>query len=154
MKIIEHTLRQLTLRDSAGCLWLLGFFFIAISGIIVAGLAGLFYNLHEASELEKFGAWVISLSGLAAGFWVIYNHQGVYARFDKSTNSLSINRKGLLKNMNETYRLSEITHVLLDEITDSEGDPFYRIALIINRDKQVFLFSTGLHDKETQQKNV
>lgn len=120
----------------------------------MAGLAGLFYDLHEASELKKLGAWVISLSGLAAGFWVIYNHPGVYARFDKSTNSLSVNRKGLLKNINETYRLSEITDVVLNETTDSEGDPFYRIALIINRNKQVFLFSTGLHNKETQQKNV
>ena len=154
MKIIEHTPRQLTLRDSAGCLWLLGFFFIAIAGTFVAGLSGLFYNLHELSGLEKLGAWTVSLSGVAAGFWIIYSHPGVYARFDKSTNSLSINRKGLMKNITETYRLSEIADVVLAETTDSDGDPFYRIALKLKRDKQVLLFSTGLHNKEAQQKNV
>jgi hypothetical protein len=154
MKIIEHTSRKLILRDTAGCIWLLGFFFLAIAGTFVVGLMGAFTNLNELSELEKLLGWFISLSGVAAGVWIIYSHPGVYARFDKSTNSLTINRKGLMKNVTENYRLSEIKDVVLDETTDSEGDPFYRIALKLNRDKQVLLFSTGLHDKETQQKNV
>lgn len=68
--------------------------------------------------------------------------------------SLIVNRKGLLKKTKETCRLSCITDVVLNETTDSEGDLFYRIAFIKNRDKQVFLFSTGLYNKETQQKNV
>lgn len=154
MKIIEHSSRRLTLRDSTGCLWLFGFFFIAIAGTFVVGLMGAFTNLYELNELERTAAWVVSLSGIAAGVWIIYTHPGVYARFDKSTNSLTINRKGLMKNVTETYRLNEIADVVLDETTDSDGDPFYRIALKLNRDKQVLLFSTGLHDKQTQQKNV
>jgi hypothetical protein len=154
MKIIEHSSQKLTLRDSTGCLWLFGFFFIAIAGTFVIGLRGMFYNLNEVNELEKLGAWIVSLSGVAAGIWIIYSHPGVYTRFDKSTNSLTVNRKGLMKNVTETYRLSEIKDVVLDETVDSEGDPFYRIALKLNRNKRVLLFSTGLHDKETQQKNV
>lgn len=154
MKITEHTTTKLTIKDSAGCIWLLGFFFLAVAGTFVIGLMGMFYNLNEVNELEKLGAWIVSLSGVAAGIWIIYSHPGVYARFDKSTNSLSINRKGLMKNVTENYRLSEIADVVLDETTDSDGDPFYRIALKLNRDKQVLLFSTGLHDRETQQKNI
>jgi hypothetical protein len=154
VKIIENTSKKLSIRDTAGCIWLLGFFFIVIAGTFILGLSGLFTNLNEVTELEKLGAWVISLSGVAAGLWIIYSHPGVYARFDKSTNSLTVNRKGLMKNVTETYRLSEIKDVVLDETVDSDGDPFYRIALKLNRDKRVLLFSTGLHDKETQQKNV
>jgi hypothetical protein len=154
MKITEQTPTKLTIKDSAGCIWLLGFFFLAVAGTFVIGLMGMFYNLNEVTELEKLGAWIVSLSGVAAGVWIIYSHPGVNAVFDKSTNSLTINRKGLMKNITETYRLSEIENIILDETADSDGDPFYRIALILNRDKQVFLFSTGLHDKETQQKNV
>lgn len=154
MKIIEHTPTKLILRDTAGCLWLLGFFFITIAGTFVIGLAGAFTNVNELSDFEKLLGWFISLSGVVAGIWVIYTHPGVHARFDKSTNSVTINRKGLMKNVNETYRLSEIADVVLDETTDSDGDPFYRIALKLNRDKQVLLFSTGLHDMKTQQKNA
>ena len=154
MKIIEPTSRKLILRDTAGCIWLLGLFFLAIAGTFVVGLAGAFTNLYELNVLERTAAWFVSLSGIAVGVWIIYSHPGVYARFDKSTNSLSINRKGLMKNVTETSRLSEIKDVVLDETTDSDGDHFYRIALKLNRDKQVLLFSTGLHNKETQQKNV
>jgi hypothetical protein len=151
MKILEHTSTIFTLRESAGCLWLLGFFFIAIAGTFVAGLLGLFTNLDELNELEKLGAWVISLSGVAAGVWVIYTHPGVYVSFDKSTNSATIKRKGFLKNETETHRLSEIEDVVLNESVDSEGDPFYRIAIKLKRGRQVILFSTGLNDKEGQQ---
>lgn len=154
MKLLEHTTTKLILRDTAGCLWLLGIFFIVIAGTFVTGLMGAFTNLNELSELEKLLGWIISLSGITAGIWVIYTHPGVYACFDKSTNIVTINRKGLMKNVTETYRLSEVADVELNETTDSEGDPFYRIALRLNGDKLVLLFSTGLHDKEIQQKNA
>ena len=154
MKIVEQTSTRLLLRESAGCLWLLGFFFIAIAGTFVAGLSGLFTNLHELSELEKLGAWFVSLSGVAAGVWIIYTHPGVYVRFDKSNNTVIINRTGLMKNETETYKLTEITDVVLDETIDSEGDPFYKVTLKLKDDKLILLFSTGLHDKESQQKKV
>ncbi len=154
MKIIEHTPRKLTLRDSTGCLWLFGFFFVAIAGTFIVGLMGAATNLYALNDFERIAIWIVSLSGVAAGIWIIYSHPGVYAHVDKSTNSVTINRKGLMRNVTETYRLSEIADVVLDETTDSDGDPFYRIALKLNRDKQVLLFSTGLHDKEGQQKNV
>jgi hypothetical protein len=154
MKIIEHTATKLTLRDSAGCIWLLGFFFIAVAGSFVVGLMGAFTNLNELSELEKLLGWFISLSGVAAGVWIIYTNPGVLVNFDKNNNTAIVNRRGLLKNETENYSLNEIADVVLDETTDSDGDPFYRIALKLNRDKQVLLFSTGLHHKETQQKNV
>jgi len=154
MKIIEQTYTRLALRESAGCLWLLGFFFIAVAGTFVAGLSGLFTNLHELSELEKLGAWVVSLSGVATGIWIIYTHPGVVVNFDKSTSIATINRKGLLKNETETYKLGEIEDVMLDKTIDSEGDPFYRIALKLKTEKLVILFSTGLHDREGQQKKA
>lgn len=154
MKVIEQTHTRLLLRDTAGCIWLLGFFFIAVAGTFVAGLSGFFTNLNEVNELEKLGVWVVSLSGVAAGIWIIYTHPGVVVNFDKSTSIATINRKALLKNETETYRLDEISDVVLDETVDSEGDPFYKIALKLNAEKLVILFSTGLHDKESQLKKV
>ena len=154
MKIIEHTATKLTLRDSAGCLWLLGLFFIAVAGSFVVGLMGAFTNLNELSELEKLLGWFISLSGVAAGVWIIYTNPGVLVNFDKNNNTAIVNRRGLLKNETENYSLNEIADVVLDETIDTEGDPFYKIALILNTERKVRLFSTGLHDRETQQKNV
>jgi hypothetical protein len=154
MKITEHTSTRLTLRDSAGCIWLLGFFFIVIAGTFVLGLSGLFTNLNEVTELEKLGAWVISLSGVAVGFWIIYSHPGIFIAFDKNTDTVAINRRGLLKDETETYKLSEIEDVVIDESVDSDGDPFYRVALKLTKDKQINLSSIGGHDRNVQQKNA
>lgn len=67
MKTLQHTNTNLVLKDSAGCFWILGLFFVFIAGTFIIGLLGAFYNLNELSELEKAGAWFVSLGGLAAG---------------------------------------------------------------------------------------
>ncbi len=154
MKITEHTSTRLTIKDSAGCIWLLGFFFLAIAGTFVLGLSGLFTNLNELTELEKLGAWIISLSGVAAGIWIIYSHPGIFITFDKSIDAVTINRRGLLKDETETYKLSEIEDVVVDESVDSEGDPFYRVAIALKDKRQINLSSIGGHDRDTQQKNA
>ena len=56
-----------------------------------------------------------------------------------------------MKNETETYKLNDIADVVLDKTVDSEGDPYYRIALKLKTEKQVLLFSTGLHNEESQQ---
>jgi len=128
MKIIEQNSSKLKLRESGGCIWVLGFFSFAVAGTFVAGLSELFTNLLELSELEKLGGWIVSLSGVVAGILVIYSHPGVYVSFDKNTRTAIIHRRGLLKNKTETYKPNEIKDIVLDKTIDSEGDPFYRIA--------------------------
>lgn len=154
MKITEHTSIKLTIKDSAGCIWLLGFFFLAVAGTFVIGLMGAFTNLNEINELEKLGAWIVSLSGVAAGVWIIYTSPGVLVIFDKNNNTAIVNRRGLLKDETETYKLSEIEDVVIDESVDSEGDPFYRVALKLKDQRQINFSSVGGHDRDAQQKNV
>jgi hypothetical protein len=154
MKIIQHTTTILTLRDPAGCIWLLGFFFIAVAGTFVYGLMGAFTNLYELNELERTAAWFIALSGVAAGIWIIYSHPGIYITFDKSEDTITINRKGLMKDETEIHKLSEIEDVIINESVDSDGDPFFKVELVLRDKRQINLSSIGGHDRETQQKNV
>jgi hypothetical protein len=154
MKITEHTTTRLTIKDSAGCIWLLGFFFLAVAGTFVIGLAGAFTNLKDLSEFEKLLGWIISLSGVAAGIWIIYSHPGIYITFDKSIDAVTINRRGLLKDETETYKLCEIEDIIINESVDSEGDPFFRVAIKLKDKRQINFSSTGGHDRDAQQKNA
>lgn len=83
MKILQHTNTNLVLKDSPGCFWMLGLFFVVIAGTFVIGLMGAFTNLYELNELERAGAWFVSLSGLAGGIWFIYTNPGTRLDFDK-----------------------------------------------------------------------
>ena len=154
MKIIQHSYTNLVIKDSAGCFWMLGLFFVVIAGTFVIGLLGAFYNLNELSELEKAGAWFISLGGLAAGIWFIYSNPGTKLNFDKGENLLTIQRRGLMRNEIEKYRLDDIADFKLVESEDSEGDPVYRIELQLKRENKTNLTELWINNKEGLQKDI
>lgn len=154
MKIISHTSTELTLKDSAGCFWLLGLFFVIIAGIFTAGLMGLFTNLHEINAWEKLGAWVISLGGLFAGFWFIYSTPGTTVKFDKTEGSVSLNSRGLMRNETETYKLKEVRDIIIAESQDSEGDPVYQIELKLFTEKRVPLSKLWINNKPALEETV
>lgn len=154
MRILQHTNTNLVLKDSAGCFWMLGLFFVVIAGTFVIGLLGAFYNLNELSELEKAGAWFISLCGLAAGIWFIYSNPGTKLIFDKRENLLTIQRRGLMRNEIEKYALDDIEDIILVESEDSEGDPVYRIELHTKSENKTNLTELWINHKEGLQKNI
>ena len=154
MKIIRHTNTNLVLKDSAGCFWMLGLFFVVIAGTFVIGLMGAFTNLYELNELERAGAWIVSLSGLAAGIWFIYTNPGTRSDFDKRGNMLTIQMRGLLRNKVEKYRLNNIEDVILIESKDIDGDPVYRVEIKIKYEKNVSLTELWVHNKEGLQKTI
>ena len=133
---------------------MLGLFFVVIAGTFVIGLLGAFYNLNELSELEKAGAWFISLGGLAAGIWFIYSNPGTKLNFDKSEYLLTIQRRGLMRNEIEKYRLDDIADIKLVESEDSEGDPVYRIELQLKGGNKTNLTELWINHKEGLQKNI
>jgi hypothetical protein len=154
MKVIQQTTNHLVLKDSAGCFWMLGLFFVVIAGTFVIGLLGAFHNLNELNELEKAGVWFISLGGLAAGIWFIYSNPGTKLNFDKSENLLTIYRRGLMRNEIEKYSLDNIEDIILIESEDSEGDPVYRIELKLKSEKNASLTELWINNKEGLQKTI
>jgi len=154
MKIIRQTNTNLVLKDSPGCFWMLGLFFVVIAGTFVIGLMGAFTNLYELNELERSGAWIVSLSGLAAGIWFIYSNPGTRLNFDKSENLLTIQRRGLMRNEIEKYRLDDIADFKLVESKDTDGDPVYRIELQLKSGNKASLTELWINNKEGLQKDI
>ena len=154
MKIIQNTNANLVLKDSPGCFWMLGLFFVVIAGTFIIGLLGAFHNLNELNELERVGVWFISLGGLAAGSWFIYTNPGTRLDFNKIENVLTIQRRGLMKNEIEKYMLNNIEDIILIESKDTDGDPVYRVELKIKYEKNVSLTELWINNKEGLQKDI
>ena len=154
MKVIQQTTNNLVLKDSAGCFWMLGLFFVVIAGTFVIGLLGAFHNLTELNELERTGVWFISLGGLAAGIWFIYTNPGTRLDFNKTENMLTIQRRGLMRNEMEKHLLDKIEDIILVESEDSEGDPVYRIELKLKSEKNASLTELWINNKEGLQKTI
>ena len=152
MKIAEHTTTILQTKDSAGCFWLFGLFFIVVAGFFVIGLMGAFNNLNELNQLEQAAAWVIALSGVAAGVWIIYSNPAIRVSFDKRENSVTIIRRSVMRNETESYPLNEIINIQIKESKDDEGDPIFSVEMKLKRGRSVSLTKTWLRNKEDLQK--
>lgn len=154
MKIIEHTTTNLILKDSAGCFWLFGLFFMLIAGTFVAGLIGLFNNLNELNKLERIAAWIVSLSGVGAGVWIIYSSPSSYINFDKRESTVTIHKKGLLINNVEKYPFQEILEIKLAESKDNDGDSVFIIEMKLKLGKTVKLTHLWIQNKDELQNNL
>lgn len=154
MKITQHTTTNLITKDSAGCFWLFGLFFVVVAGTFVIGLMGAFNNLNELNQLEQTAVWIVSLAGVAAGFWIIYSNPVIRADFDKREGVVNIRRKSLLRNETENYLLSDIKDVIIKESKDDEGYPIFFVEIILTNNRSVALTKTWLRNKEELQKVV
>ncbi len=154
MKITEHTDTKLITKDSAGCLWLFGLFFVVVSGMFVVGLMGAFTNLHELNELERAVAWIAALAGITAGIWIIYTSPVITVKFDKTDDTVIIIWRGLMKNEKEKYSLKEVKEILLNESKDDEGDLMYSVEIKLLSGKKIGLTKMWLRNKEELQKTI
>jgi len=154
LKIAEQNSTELKLTDSAGCLWIFGLFFIIMGGIFISGLLGMFQNLDELSNLEKLGAWIISLGGFLAGVYLIYQNPGSGILFDRGNNKLIITRTGLFRNQKEEYGLNEIKDIVLTKSTDTDGDPVYRVEAELKTGKLIPLSILWLQNKEVMEDKI
>ncbi|MFN3695503.1 MAG: hypothetical protein ACK4UV_10885 [Ignavibacterium sp.] len=154
MKITEQTTTNLVVKDSAGCLWLFGLFFVVVAGTFVLGLLGAFNNLNELNQLEQAAAWFVSLAGVAAGIWFIYSDPAVKTDFDKRENAVTINRRSLMRNETERFPLNEIIDIEIRESKDDEGYPIFSVDMKLISGKTTALTKTWLRNKKELQKIV
>ena len=154
MKITQHTTTNLIVKDSAGCLWLFGLFFVVVAGTFVIGLMGAFNNLHELNQLEQAAVWFISLAGVAAGIWIIYSNPAIKTDFDKREDKVLIKRIGLMRTEIENYPLKEIKEIVLNESRDDDGDPIFSVDMKLISGKTTALTKTWLRNREDLHKVI
>ena len=120
---------RLLVSASAGCAPVVGVFFLVVFGILVYGLSGGFVNLHEVSPTERGIAWVIGLSGLAAGAWVLHTTRGHRAVFDPVRRTVLVERRAPFHTARQELRMAEVLRSTVEKDSDSDGDPVYGIVL-------------------------
>lgn len=154
MKITQHTTINLIVKDSTGCLWLFGLFFVVVAGTFVIGLMGAFNNPNELNQLEQAAAWFVSLAGVAAGGWFFYSNPAIKTDFDKRENKVLIKRIGLMRTETEHYQFKEIKDIILNESKDDEGDPIFSVDMKLISGKTAALTKTWLRNREELEKVV
>jgi hypothetical protein len=138
---------ELVLRDTPGCVWLLGLIFVALGGLFVYGVLGGFNNINELSPMKKGITAFIALSGLAGGLWTIARHPIITTILHQQTRVIEIRRAGLTGKSAEVYTFAQAREFRVIDSKDSDGDPIYEIVLSLNGGREVTLSNSIGRDR-------
>lgn len=144
---IEERQDELVLRDTPGCIWLLGLMFVALGGLFIYGVLGGFNNVDELSPAKKGITAFIALSGLAGGLWTIARHPIITTVLHQRTRMIEIRQAGLTGKSAEVYAFAQAREFSVIEGKDDDGDPVYEIVLSLNGGRQVPLSNSVGRDR-------
>jgi hypothetical protein len=118
----------LHVRDTPGCLWFLGLWFIAGATLCIAG-AFLASNASTLAWWERLVIIGIGTGCGAAGVFVLYTTPATIARFDRGTGRGEIIVRGLRRRERTLFALDDARFVDIVESRDSDGDAMFQIRV-------------------------
>ncbi len=133
----------LTLTDSPGCFWFLGFFFCFIGGAAI--VAAFSSGLQEHSLGQILITAALGLAAIGAGIYIIYNAPASRVVISRTRNLLTVSQRGLLRRQAHSYSLSSIGCIYLLESEDTDGDPVYKLSMQLEDGVEVPLSHLWLH---------
>jgi hypothetical protein len=136
---IKETPEQLVIKDAPGCTWLFSSFFLAIGSIFVLG--PLFFNSDRFDQ-----PWYVNLLGItmgaiavATGLWIIGRTPASTVIFDRLLYRVIL-RQGWRKERRErSWSWKEVSEVRVKQEKDSDGDPVYRLQLVLRSGEVTWL---------------
>jgi hypothetical protein len=137
----------LVLSDRPGCFWLLGLFFVAIGGLFLAGVAGLFTNAEDLSLAARALIALMAAAAVGAGIYLIHRSPGSHARFDAGAGRLALKRYWPFYSSTRTVYLSDVAATYAEKSEDTEGSLVYRPTIRLCCGEEIALSSLWQHDQ-------
>lgn len=138
---VKRSANILVIRETPGCLWILGVFFAVIGTAFVYGSLGGYTNFDEAPP------WVLGLHffggicAIAAGYWVLFFAPITTVIIDRNTRTVSIRRKGITGKTDTEFVFDEVGRFDVFEEFDSDGDDVYTLGLVLADERNLTISS-------------
>jgi hypothetical protein len=145
---IQETPEKLILQDRPGCIWLLSLFFILIGSMFVLGPLFLFSDRAEQPWYVSAIAIFMGLAALGAGLWQARRVPLSTTTFDRLDRSISMITWGLAGRSGQRWTFNDASALVVVEEKDSEGDPIYRLQLVLRSGETAWLTAVHLHVRE------
>ncbi|HEX2641313.1 MAG TPA: hypothetical protein VHL50_12095 [Pyrinomonadaceae bacterium] len=143
----EQTENILIIRETPGCLWIFGLFFLTVGGLFVYGALGGFAD-YGAQELWMLAlAFLMGAVGVAVGVWMIYRAPITRVVIDRLEDTVFITRYGLFGRREDFYESYEIEQFCLIEDVDDESSPIFSLGMNLASGETVKISSLPNHDE-------
>jgi len=143
----EQTQNELIIRETPGCLWIIGLFFAFVGGIFVYGALG------GLKDYDKQAPWMLSLAfvmgsiAVGSGIWFIYRAPITRIVINRLENTLLMTRYGLFGKQRTLYDFDEIERFCLIEEKDDEGDNVWSLGFKLMDEELIKISSLASHDE-------
>lgn len=151
---IEQTQNELIIRETPGCVWIMGLFFALIGGIFVYGALGGFtdYAAHPAWTLAL--TFLMGSAAVAVGFWIFYGAPITRVVIDRLENEVLMTRYGLFGKREAFYAFEEIERFCLIEEQDDESNPIWSLGIELTDEELIKISAHPSHDEQFKQNFV
>jgi hypothetical protein len=128
MRLIERD-TSIELRDTPGCLWLLGAWFVA-GGAFAIAMPFIATNRHELGWGAKSVVILIGLGVLAGGAYTVASTRWFRLRLDPVTRRAVLERGRLLRGRETvSFAFDDVRSVEARPGRDSDGDPVFELRI-------------------------
>lgn len=139
---------KLILQDAPGCLWLFGAFFVFVGSIFVYGSLGGFTNYDRVPWWAIAFSFFMGAIAVGVGIWQIALHPSSKVIINPRTKIVFQRQRGLFKKADRNFRFEEIRRFSVEQGEDGEGDPIWKLELILMSGETVELTSVWERNQE------
>lgn len=151
---IEQTENELIIKESPGCLWIFGLFFVFVGGVFVYGALGGLTNYDSQDPRLLALAFVMGSIGIAAGIWIIYRAPITKVVVDRIEQTVLMARYGLFGKQKTFYHFDEIERFCLVEEKDDEGGDIWSFGMELTSGETIKITSLASHFEEYERKYI
>ena len=150
----EQTANELIIRETPGCLWIVGLFFAFVGGVFAYG------SLGGLTDYDSHSAWMLALSfgmgaiAVAVGVWILYNAPITKIVVNRIENIVSMTRYGLFGKQETFYDFDDIKYFCLTEDVDDEGSPVWYFAIKLDDGETIKITSLASHSETYERQYV
>lgn len=145
---ITQTPNELVVKETPGCIWVIGLFFALVGGIFVYGAIGGFTNWNKVPGWQLILTGVMGTIAVLIGYWVIYQAPVLKVIVDRIEDKVSVSRFGLFGKDKKIYSFGEIKEFCLIEERDDENEQIWYVGLNLTSGETVKLTSHAKHSED------
>jgi hypothetical protein len=123
--------------DTPTLFWLHALLFVIIGAIFFAGPIFLFPDADRMRWWLRIVIAVVGALSVSVGTWILLGSPRSRIRADRSQSLLRLDRWGLGRRECFEWPLDQLVAVQLAERRDTDGDPVYRLSLVVRDGRTV-----------------
>ncbi|MBC7796051.1 MAG: hypothetical protein H7Z37_04165 [Pyrinomonadaceae bacterium] len=135
--------------DNTRYFWIIGAIVFVISSIVLYYLNDVLRRAeYNASGLASATIFLICLTAISGGFWLIFHHPFRKIIIDRNAETVEVKQRSFVKMSQSEYELKDIFMFDVGKMINESGDDMFRVELVLKNGQRIPLASKWTNSRE------